>query len=180
MRQPTNNPRPPTHKELVRRAGVWLRQAGYKLVVTEAVTHAQEIPDAIGWKNGKWSAMIECKASRSDFRQDAKKPSRKNPDKKLGQVRYYMAPEGVIPLDELPEGWGLLEVKNKVVKVTVKAPRLPYDNKVAANELLILTHLLRRAEIRGVNLSETWHDYLKSQLRKKRRINLGDDDDETF
>jgi len=171
-------PRVPTHKELVNKASAWLKTRGYKLVVTEAVTHAQEIPDAIGWKNGKWSALVECKVTRADFKRDADKPSRKDPKKRLGQLRYYLAPQGVIPLEDVPEGWGLIELVSRSLVVTKPAPKEPYSTLIAANELLILTHLLRRAEIRGLKLSETWGEMIKARAkgRKDRTIELGPED----
>lgn len=155
----------PTHPELVARASTWLKARGYKLVITEAVTHTQEVPDALGWKNGKWSALIECKVSRQDFRQDLLKPSRKNPDKRLGQLRYYFAPQGIIPLEEVPDDWGLLELQGKTVKLVKQAPKKSYSTQVAANELLVLTHLLRRAEIRGLKLNQTWAEFQASLRR---------------
>lgn len=168
-----------THRELVVKASTWLKSRGYLLVVTEAVTHAQEIPDAIGWKNGKWSALIECKVSRADFKKDAEKPSRKDPSKRLGQVRYYLAPKGVIPLEDLPEGWGLIELVGRSLIITKPAPRERFNNQVAANEILILTHLLRRAEIRGLKLSETWSEMVKARARgrRDRPIELEPEDD---
>lgn len=70
---------------------------------------ASETPDCIGWNSFR-SIMIECKASRADFRRDAHKPTRCHPDLGMGNERYYMAPADMIKKEELPAGWGLLEV----------------------------------------------------------------------
>ncbi len=92
----------------------------------------KEIPDAIGWLRSGVSLLIECKASRADFLSDAVKPSRRSskasvsggpepsnaeppikPPRKtegLGAYRFYLAPSGLLHPDELPEGWGLLEL----------------------------------------------------------------------
>lgn len=87
----------------------------------------REIPDAIGWLRSGVSLLVECKASRGDFLSDAVKPSRrsaksaglavpepvvKGPRKTegLGAYRFYFAPSGLLAPEELPEGWGLLEL----------------------------------------------------------------------
>lgn len=80
------------------------------------------------------SLLVECKASRTDFLSDAVKPSRENtggenpgkagelpsskravkPPRKtagLGAYRFYMAPTSLLAPEELPEGWGLLELR---------------------------------------------------------------------
>jgi hypothetical protein len=94
----------------------------------------REIPDAIGWLRSGVSLLIECKASRGDFLSDAVKPSRRsgkagvpvspapNPPKPeskpprktegLGAYRFYLTPSGLLRPDELPEGWGLLELRS--------------------------------------------------------------------
>ena len=64
-----------THAELVKRAEHWLmKTVGCSFCLTELTTSAGEIPDAIGWKNGR-SILIECKATRADFLSDKKKVS---------------------------------------------------------------------------------------------------------
>lgn len=56
--------------------------------------------------------MIEVKVTRSDFLADRKKPHRQG-GKGMGSWRYYMAPEGLISVGELPDGWGLIEVNRR-------------------------------------------------------------------
>lgn len=95
----------------------------------------KEIPDAIGWLRSGVSLLIECKASRGDFLSDASKPSRSSrpgakaglrtdpgpgslgpafdpPPKTqgLGAYRFYLTPRGLVQPEELPKGWGLLEL----------------------------------------------------------------------
>ncbi|UXF74641.1 hypothetical protein K7574_21340 (plasmid) [Stenotrophomonas maltophilia] len=62
--------------------------------------------------------LIEVKVSRADFLADARKEHRINPAQGVGKWRYFMCPEGLIDVDEMPERWGLLWVTNKG---TVKA-----------------------------------------------------------
>ena len=74
-----------------------------------------EIPDAIGFCLS-WgltgATVIEVKVTRSDFLADRRKPHRQD-GKGMGSWRYYMAPEGLIRVDELPAGWGLIEVNGR-------------------------------------------------------------------
>ncbi len=71
---------------------------------------ASETPDCIGWNSFR-SILIECKASRADFKRDAHKSTRIHDSLGMGSERFYMAPAGMIQKEELPAGWGLLEVK---------------------------------------------------------------------
>ena len=70
---------------------------------------ASETPDCIGWNSFR-SILIECKTSRSDFQRDAKKSTRIHPDLGMGNERFYLTPAGLLKKEELPAGWGLLEV----------------------------------------------------------------------
>jgi hypothetical protein len=65
-----------THKELVEIAYKWiLKNGSVGVAVKELYSLASEIPDVIGF--GGWeSVVIECKASRSDFLADKKKPKK--------------------------------------------------------------------------------------------------------
>ena len=112
-----------THNDLIIRAVQWLRSQGYHACLAEpTLTH--ELPDAIGWNSHGGSAVIECKVSRSDFRADMKKPCHRRPSEfTLGNYRWYLTPRNLIRADEVPAGHGLLEITEKKVFVTVKAPR---------------------------------------------------------
>ena len=108
-----------THKQLCALAQRWLkrppRQGGHGCHV--AVTECQsgwsgEIPDAIGFRSAghlDGSVLVECKTSRADFLADKNKQHRLT-SKGLGSWRYYLVPEGIIDIGELPERWGLLTV----------------------------------------------------------------------
>lgn len=77
-------------------------------------TSGQERCDAWGWSWG-WQAcsvLVEVKVSRSDFMADRKKPHRQE-GRGVGQYRYYMCPEGLITIDDLPDRWGLLWVNKR-------------------------------------------------------------------
>lgn len=113
-----------THQQLTEKAVKWLKKnqgqygAGCHIAVAEVKTGwAGEVPDAIGFRaSGCYddgSVVIEVKVSRSDFLADFKKPHRNGDSQGVGNWRYYLAPQGMISPDELPEKWGLLEVTNR-------------------------------------------------------------------
>jgi hypothetical protein len=133
-----------THTELVARAARWLRSQGCGTVVAEKLPVSFEEPDAIGWKASGWSVLVECKASRADFRRDAKKPFRNCPVLGMGYRRYFMAPAGIIPVDEVPDGWGLIEVVGRRACVLLESKS--FIERSHHHELCLLLAYVRRAE----------------------------------
>lgn len=105
-----------SHDDLVERAVKWLKTKRYPIVCTE-IASGRETADAVGF-NGRWSCLIECKTSLSDFYSDRKKFFRREPQYGIGQSRYYMCEKNLIDLERhsIPEGWGLLYVCGKVVR----------------------------------------------------------------
>lgn len=99
-----------THSALVQLAERWLLgPGGCGVAFTELAPCAasSEIPDAIGFTPFT-SVLIECKASRADFLADRRKQFRKHPELGMGRIRFYLAPTGVVRVDDLPPRWGLL------------------------------------------------------------------------
>lgn len=140
-----------THAELVVIAERWLRNTRRcHVVLTEHHGGTLEIPDAIGFQCG-WPVQIECKASLADFRADRKKPCRR-PEYALASERWYLAPKGLVPIAELPGGWGLLErdmVKRRTV-IARPAERLPLTDAHWRNSVTRLCMELRRYQAQGI------------------------------
>lgn len=128
-----------THKQLVEHARKWLCRK-HSVVITEVVSLG-ETPDALGWTSD-YSTMIECKSSRSDFLNDAKKLSRRYTEYGVGLYRYYMTPKGLLKPDELPENWGLLEVGETQIREIKKPERFSDVNRTMETRLLV--SVLRR------------------------------------
>lgn len=146
------------HDWLVSRAVRWLRGSRKcGVVLAEVIGAGFEQPDAIGWKSaGLHSVLVECKVSRADFRADLKKPHRVNPGMGMGQERYYLTPRGLLDPGEIPEGWGLLEVRGQRIKTVVKLPKLVrYDLGAMRRETSLLFAAARKAEL-GLPL-DRWH-----------------------
>lgn len=140
-----------THDELCEHAARWLRSTKKcRLVLREVVSYAREIPDAIGWRWGS-SILVECKVSRSDFARDKKKVGHALPDWGMGEKRYYMTPPGLLSPDELPYGWGLLEVRDRSVRVVKEAESRTIDPRFYRDELQLC--------IRGVRMINGEDEY---------------------
>jgi len=151
------------HKQLVDIAAKWLKNR-CSVVFSEFATYGNESPDVIGWKSG-CSTMIECKTSRSDFLRDAKKLTRRNPDYGMGQHRYYLCIAGIIEIDDLPPGWGLLWVKNG--RVRMKCACGHYFKINQNSEIIFLVSMLRRTQCRLGQRDIS--DWLRWENRKEAR-----------
>lgn len=143
--QKTKSEYKPTHSQLVRRIAGWFKiRHKSSIVMAEFVTSAQEIPDVLTMQSGAHSVLVECKVSRSDFLSDKDKFFRRQEDYGMGDKRYYAAPVGLIKPEELPDGWGLLEVEERRIREIVE-PKHKEANK--RRECLMLMSALRRLEI---------------------------------
>lgn len=141
------------HYELCRKCAAFLRNrknihsvnGPWLWAAVELVTQAAENCD-IWATNGYESLVVEVKVSRTDFLRDRKKVHfRPGMERFLtGNFRYYLAPEGIINYEDLPEGYGLLTWDGKKISVTHKARRREASN---SPDLAILCSILRREGI---------------------------------
>lgn len=133
----------PSHKELVERAFKWLKNTKKcGVVMTEWYGGTRETPDAIGFWAGK-SILVECKISRSDFLGDKNKYFRKRPGYGMGDERYYLAPPGIIEIEDVPKNWGLLIAHKKKIIVAKKAEVFKRKISGIINERKILINAMR-------------------------------------
>lgn len=122
-----------THKSLTEIALKWLKRPasagghGCQFAMSEVVSGwSGEIPDAIGFRTdhlGCSSVVVEVKVGRADFLRDKKKRHRQEDADALGHYRYYLCPEGLINLGDIPHKWGLLWVNKRG---HIKAIRSPF------------------------------------------------------
>ena len=152
-----------THEKLVTRAVAWLRRDGCGVVLSEQSCSSGETPDAIGWKRSCHSVVVECKISRADFLADLEKPFRLNPKAAMGCERYYLAPSGLIACDELPAGWGLLEIRGREIAIAHASEKDLRSARGFRREMNLLLASLRRVEVRIEPQSIT--DFLKWKNR---------------
>jgi hypothetical protein len=152
-----------THGQLVERAVRWLRWYRCGVVLSEQACVSGEMPDAIGWKQKCHSVLVECKVTRGDFLADRAKPFRLKPEKGVGCERFYLVPADMIAREELPDGWGLLELRRGRVEMLQAAAK---DLRTATGfryEMNLLLASLRRVEVRIEPQSIT--DFLKWKNR---------------
>ena len=160
-----------THDQLVERAVRWLKNGAKlprptikwvdnhavdgppelftvkcPLVLSEFHTHIDERPDAIGFlHSGGTSILVECKVSESDYYADRQKPFRKDPDKGVGNFRWFLTPKGLVRESmSVPAGWGLLEVCGRVIRVRKWATEMKKDSEA---ETIILYSVVNRLNI---------------------------------
>ena len=83
-----------------------------------------EVPDILIFGHNIDSCtVIECKASRSDFLADRKKPFRIYPEMGMGKRRVFVVNEGVVrDPGEIPEGWMCYVVIDEDTYVRYKHP----------------------------------------------------------
>lgn len=144
-----------THSELVEKSEKWLRRNGFPVTLNEkiiAVTEHGEQPDVLGF-NSRASILLEIKVSRNDFLSDAKKPFRIEPEKGVGDWRFYVCPEGIINVDDIPEGWGLIYLKGRKLEPVYGWPgnvfwgtRKPFKSNQKAEQDYMYSLLRRLAK----------------------------------
>ncbi len=151
------------HAQLVEKAVRWLRAYRCGVVLSEQACVSGEMPDAIGWKKACHSVLVECKVTRADFLVDREKPFRQRPERGVGSERYYLTLPGLIAVEELPAGWGLLEYRRgriEMLRPSVNNLRTAVGFR---NEMNLLLASLRRVEVRIEPQSIT--DFLKWKNR---------------
>jgi len=148
-----------THKQLIKIGKQWLKRVeGCFLVISERPADGSpETADILGYKSSRHSILIECKASRADFRKDKEKWFREE-GLGMGQQRFFLAQKGIIPITEVPPGWGLIEVSGKQATKTVSQDLLHFDQAKGWAELPLLV-----AELKRVN-------YKLESLRRKKGL----------
>ncbi len=149
-------PKPPlTHAELVQRGAMWLRnRRNCRVVLAEQTTGRGEIADVIGWKFGNCSFLLECKVSRADFYADRCKPFRVDPVLGMGAYRFFLAPAGVLTVEDVTGDWGLLEARGRSIFVLKEAQPQPAHNH--AEEVALAVQALAQAELRASGPLHLW------------------------
>ncbi len=118
------------------------------VILSEQSCASGEMPDAIGWKRACHSVLVECKISRADFLADREKPFRQKSHLGMGCERYYLVPSGLLRPEELPQGWGLLEYRNRQITMAQAAAKNLRTANGFRHEMNLLLASLRRVEVR--------------------------------
>jgi hypothetical protein len=152
-----------THAQLVEKAVRWLRSYRCGVVLSEQACVSGEMPDAIGWKRANHSVLVECKVTRADFLADRAKPCRAKPERGVGCERFYLTPANLLRAEELPAGWGLLEIRGRAVEIFHPSLKNLRSATGLRYEMNLLLASLRRVEVRIEPQSIT--DFLKWKNR---------------
>jgi hypothetical protein len=121
------------------------------------------MPDAIGWKRANHSVLVECKVTRADFLADRGKPFRQKSEQGVGCERFYLTPPALVKTEEVPSGWGLLELRRGRVEVIQNSAKSLRSAAGLRYEMNLLLASLRRVEVRIEPQSIT--DFLKWKNR---------------
>lgn len=186
-----------THNELCKIAVKWCQRSitngGHNCKIAVSEIGYSEIADVIGFLPHPttrypdvYSVLIEAKTSRSDFLRDAKKPHRQLGASALGDLRYYICPEGLISVDELPEKWGLLYVNSRGhVKVIAGAAasykenfskqdhqQWIHENVDKQYERKIIFDIVTRVNARAIeSRHDGWRETYRENKKLKKQIN---------
>lgn len=137
-----------SHSLCVKMASEYMKKRA-DVVLPEFFTHNSELPDVIAFTT-RDSTVIECKVSRSDFLRDKAKPFRINSNQGMGDYRFYCAPKGLIKQEELPKGWGLIEILPNGKMRKLVDSWLTHKKNIDAEHYLLF-YYARRAYYAGVH-----------------------------
>lgn len=106
---------------------------------------------------------VEYKRSRNDWRRELRAGEKAESIAAYCHYWLVLAPKGVVPLEEVPAGWGLYEFDDRDRLFRVKGP--PRQETIKPIDLSFLASILRSAE--RVNRSEAVLDADRAQLREE-------------
>ena len=95
------------------------------------------------WDSKRLFVALECKANLQDFRRET--PQKRAPFIENSNEFWYVAPRGVIPVDELPEGCGLMETWGED---GLRATKRPVQRDAVEPDTDIFLMMLRAVQYR--------------------------------
>lgn len=149
-----------SHSDLCAVAARWaMSWRRPKLVAVEPAFYGER-PDIFTADETGHTSVFEVKVSRSDWLSDRKKKWRR-PGCGLGYWRAFIAPAGLIDVDEVPDNWGLIEHRCSMDRghwLTVVREPQPNPERNHEQEIAALIWLARRATA-DVNPGVWWKPY---------------------
>lgn len=116
-----------THQELKELALYWLKGKVTDLVSNEVKLYVRRkklIADAVGINlKKKEIRIIEVKVSKADLKRDVLLYDDRFAYNKIGHYAYIMSPIGVLDPEDIPTGYGHLEVHENGEIIVVKNPK---------------------------------------------------------
>jgi hypothetical protein len=83
----------------------------------------------------------EIKVTRADFARELADPMKREPAEALADECYFATPKGLIRPDEVPEGWGLIEIVANGLRVSKRAQQ----RNVSAMPVSFVASIARRS-----------------------------------
>jgi len=120
---------------------------------TKRARTADAIAVSVWPSRGLYLTGFEIKVSRNDWRKELADPSKSVSIQKYCRYWYVVSPVDVVPIDEVPDAWGLIYVHKKKTTVQKQAPKLdeqppdmPFVCSVlrSASEAMVTRDELRR------------------------------------
>mgnify|MGYP000120537710 CR=1 FL=1 len=87
------------------------------------------------------SVAVEVKVSRSDFMRELERPQKRAPWEQLAAECWFATPSGLVKPDEVPEGWGLVELQSNG---RLRRKKLPTQRIIKSQPLTFVAALARR------------------------------------
>ncbi|WP_291981973.1 hypothetical protein [Luteitalea sp.] len=120
--------------------------------------HADAVAMSLWPSRGLDLYGFEIKVSRSDWRRELVQPEKADEIARYCDFWFIAAPEGVVPVDELPTPWGLYEFDGKALRVAKPAVRLEAPKEMTR---AFLAAILRRAA--EANVPQKWLDEARAE-----------------
>lgn len=115
-------------------------------VATPSGTYADAVAINLWRSRGYEVVGFEVKSARSDWLREKKDPAKAEGVAKFCNTFWIVANEGVVKLDELPLGWGLLEPKGTGLVTKQKAKELEHKYTLTVP---FMVNIIRRAVEKG-------------------------------
>ncbi len=94
------------------------------------------------WPSKKfWRVAYEVKVSRADFKNEMQDPNKRKAAEALANECFFVTPAGLVKVDEVPEGWGLIETTKGGLRVKKHAKQ---RNESGGLPMFFIASLARR------------------------------------
>lgn len=126
-------------------AHVMLREVRNATGGTANERYADAIVASVWPSRGLWIAGIEVKVSKSDWKAELRNPAKSSSIQRFCDYWYVAVPDGLVSIDELPETWGLVTVKERAGKLSGKIVRRAPKLDPEPLSMVFVASILRNA-----------------------------------
>lgn len=141
-----------SYYDLCQACSTWIYKSHFKdlmwkyvIIGLKGVTN--KMPDIYA-VSGLFSLCVEVKMTRGEFTRSLKKKNNLYYDNGCGTYRYYLCPDGVININELPDGWGLINYNYDEQNLTIVKESTEFDCKYRS-DMMILSSFIKKLGIKS-------------------------------